>query len=182
MDLACTGWNHPIRSSCAGPRASLRSVFTVIADKAAFTCRVSSRTVSNPASFNPACSHCDNGPASSPIRFTAKPSASKKATTANSSLRAAPLRHLVQRERTPGLQTTRSIRLLLKDKNGPAGYGKCGYFETGRHLSAGKDCFYLPYRDQIEHLDRRQDQGAEEALSLIGGTTDSNTNTKTRRP
>src|SRR6266481_3619819 len=86
IDLACTCWNHPIRSSCASPRASLRSVFTVIADKAAFTCRVSSRTVSNPASFNPACSHCDNGPASSPIRFTAKPSASKKATTASGSL------------------------------------------------------------------------------------------------
>ena len=35
--------NQPIRISWASPRASLRSVFTVIADKAAFTCRVSSR-------------------------------------------------------------------------------------------------------------------------------------------
>src|SRR5262249_9235195 len=44
IDLACTCWNHPIRSSCASPHASLRSVFAVIADSAAFTCRVSSRT------------------------------------------------------------------------------------------------------------------------------------------
>jgi hypothetical protein len=35
------------------PRASLRSVLTVIADSAAFTCRVSSRTVSNPAFLSP---------------------------------------------------------------------------------------------------------------------------------
>jgi len=35
----CTGRNQPIRISWASPRASLRSVFTVIADKAAFTCR-----------------------------------------------------------------------------------------------------------------------------------------------
>src|SRR5262245_46645262 len=86
IDLACTGRNQPIRISWASPRASLRSVFTVIADNAAFTCRVSSRTASNPARFNPACSHCDNGPASSPIRFTAKPSPSKKATRAAGSL------------------------------------------------------------------------------------------------
>ena len=80
IDLACTGRNQPIRISWASPRASLRSVFTIIADNAAFTCRVSSRRVSNPARFSPACSHCDNGPASSPIRFTAKPSDAKKAT------------------------------------------------------------------------------------------------------
>ncbi len=34
--------------------------------------QVSSKTTSNPARFNPACSHCDNGLASSPIRFTAE--------------------------------------------------------------------------------------------------------------
>jgi hypothetical protein len=61
IDLACTGRNQPIRISWASPRASLRSVFIVIADKAAFTCRVPSRTASNPARFSPACSHCDNG-------------------------------------------------------------------------------------------------------------------------
>jgi hypothetical protein len=64
----------------------LRSGFTVIADNAAFTCRVSSKTVSNPARFNPACNHCDNGPASSPIRFTAKSSDPKKSTKASGSL------------------------------------------------------------------------------------------------
>ena len=47
-DLQCTGRNQPIRSSWAMPRASLRSVFTTIADSAAFTCRVSSSTVSKP--------------------------------------------------------------------------------------------------------------------------------------
>src|SRR5262245_13189299 len=75
-----------IRISCASPRASLRSVFTVIADNAAFTCRVSSRTASNPARISPACSHCDNGPASSPISFTGEPSPLKKETRASGSL------------------------------------------------------------------------------------------------
>src|SRR5215203_5408279 len=65
-----------MRRSCAIPRASRRSVLTVIADKAAFltviadkaafTCRVSRRTTSKPASVNAACNHCDKGPASSP--------------------------------------------------------------------------------------------------------------------
>ena len=59
---------------------------TGIADNAAFTCRVSSRTVSNPACVSPACSHCDNGPASSPIRFTGTPSSLKKQTRASGSL------------------------------------------------------------------------------------------------
>ena len=45
-DLRCTGRYQPIRSSRAMPRASLRSVFTVIADNAALTCRVSSSTAS----------------------------------------------------------------------------------------------------------------------------------------
>jgi methylthioribose-1-phosphate isomerase len=59
---------------------------TVIADNAAFTCRVSSRTVPNPACVSPPCSHCDSGPASSPIRFTGKPSPWKKETRASGSL------------------------------------------------------------------------------------------------
>src|SRR6185503_8173735 len=65
--------HRPIPShakSCAMPRASRRSVFTVIADNAAFTCRVSSRTTSKPACVKAACSHCDKGPASSPMRTT----------------------------------------------------------------------------------------------------------------
>jgi len=41
--------NHPIRSSCASPHASLRSVFTVIADNAAFTCpRLPAERFQNP--------------------------------------------------------------------------------------------------------------------------------------
>ena len=52
-DLRCTGRYQPIRSSWAMPRASLRSVFTTIAESAAFTCRVSSSTASNPAPVRP---------------------------------------------------------------------------------------------------------------------------------
>src|SRR5205814_7600839 len=52
----------PMRSSCAIPRASLRSVLITMADSAPFTCRVSSSTTSNPAATKPACSHCDRGP------------------------------------------------------------------------------------------------------------------------
>jgi len=37
-----------MRSSCAIPRASFRSVFTIIADGAALACRVSSSTASKP--------------------------------------------------------------------------------------------------------------------------------------
>src|SRR5512145_2082768 len=48
------------------PRASLRSVFTTIADSAAFTWRVSSSTTSSPPCVRPACSHCDSGPALEP--------------------------------------------------------------------------------------------------------------------
>ena len=48
-DLQCTGRNQPIRSSWAMPRASLRSVLTIMAESAALTCRVSSSTASNPA-------------------------------------------------------------------------------------------------------------------------------------
>ena len=68
------------------PRASLRSVLTVIAESAAFTCRVSSSTASKPASVKPACSHCDNGPASSPIRVNKTPIRRKKRTSASGSL------------------------------------------------------------------------------------------------
>src|SRR5438270_13346059 len=85
-DLACTGRNHPIRSSCAIPRASLRSVLITMADSAAFTCRVSSRTTSNPAATKPACSHCDRGPASNPIRVTPVSSPRKNRTRASGSL------------------------------------------------------------------------------------------------
>jgi transposase-like protein DUF772 len=50
------------------PRASFRSVLTGIALNASRTCRVSSSSTAKPASRMPAYSHCDSGPASSPIR------------------------------------------------------------------------------------------------------------------
>jgi hypothetical protein len=75
-----------MRSSWAMPRASLRSVFTTIADSAAFTCRVSSSTASKPAPLRPACSHCDKGPASSPIRVTFRPRPRNQAIRASGSL------------------------------------------------------------------------------------------------
>ena len=59
--LACTGPYQPSRSGWAIPRASRRSVFTVIADNAAFASRLSSSTVSKPAATRPAWIHCDNG-------------------------------------------------------------------------------------------------------------------------
>ncbi len=68
-DFACTGRYQPSLNSWAMPRASRRSVFTVIADRAAFTCRVSRSTASKPAATRPAWIHCDKGPASSAIRL-----------------------------------------------------------------------------------------------------------------
>ncbi len=103
-DLRCTGRNQPIRSSWAMPRASLRSVFTTIADSAAFTCRVSSSATSNPAAVRPACSHCDSGPASSPIRVTARPSWPKNRTSASGSLAT-----LASRTIRPAASTTQTL-------------------------------------------------------------------------
>src|ERR1700675_5155671 len=74
IDLQCTGRNQPSRISCAIPRASLRSDFTGIASNVLRTCRVSSSSTASPACRIAAKSHCDNGPASSPIRSRPKPS------------------------------------------------------------------------------------------------------------
>src|SRR5690242_7142932 len=50
-------WSVPSQpQQLSGPRASRRSVFTVIADNTAFTCRVSSSTVSKAAPTSPVCS------------------------------------------------------------------------------------------------------------------------------
>jgi len=113
-DFRCTGRNQPIRSSCAMPRASLRSVLTTIADSAALTCRVSSRTASKPAPLRPACSHCDNGPASSPIRVTAKPSPPNQATSASGSLAT-----FASRTIRPAASTTQML-LSFSDTSIPA--------------------------------------------------------------
>ncbi len=84
--MACTGRNQPDRISWAMPRASLRSLFTVIADSAALTRRVSISIAGRPASTSPAWSHCDKGPASSPTRAGGTASPSRKATSASGSL------------------------------------------------------------------------------------------------
>ena len=68
------------------PRASLRSVLTGIALNALRTCLVSSSSTARPASRSAAKSHCDNGPASSPIRVTSVPSPKNQATNASGSL------------------------------------------------------------------------------------------------
>src|SRR3954465_11563092 len=54
------------------PRASLRSVLTIIAESAAFTGLVSSSTASKPALTRAAWSHCDKGPASRPMRASGR--------------------------------------------------------------------------------------------------------------
>ena len=86
IDLQCTGRNQPSRISCAIPRASLRSDFTGIALKASRTCRVSRSSTAKPASRRAAYSHCDKGPASSPIRSSSGPCDRNQAISASGSL------------------------------------------------------------------------------------------------
>jgi hypothetical protein len=68
----CTALYNPTRIICAMPHASLRSLLLTRADNAAFMCRVSTQMIGKPASANSPYSHCDNGPASSPIRAIVK--------------------------------------------------------------------------------------------------------------
>jgi hypothetical protein len=93
-----------MRISCAIPRASFRSVFTVIALSAALTWRVSIKIAGSPASTSPACSHCDNGPASSPMRVNLRPLRSKNATRASRSLCT-----LASRTICPAASTTQTL-------------------------------------------------------------------------
>src|SRR5665213_3941420 len=51
------------------PRASLRSVLLIWAFNTARMCRVSTQITGKPASASVLNSHCDSGPASSPIRL-----------------------------------------------------------------------------------------------------------------
>jgi hypothetical protein len=85
-DLQCTLRNQPSRISWAMPQASFRSVFTGIALKASRTWRVSSNSSASPALARAANSHCDNGPASSPIRLSGTPRASNQAVKGAGSL------------------------------------------------------------------------------------------------
>src|SRR6266498_6008130 len=66
-------------SSGAMPRASLRSLFLICADSAAFICRVSTQITGKPASANALYSHCDKGPASRPMRSMASASSVRTA-------------------------------------------------------------------------------------------------------
>ena len=86
----------------------------LIADSAAFTWRVSSSTTSSPAFVRPACSHCDSGPASSPIRVTTQPSWSKNRISASGSLRT-----LASRTIRPVASTTHTL-LCSSDTSIPA--------------------------------------------------------------
>src|SRR5918996_1281633 len=75
-----------MRISCAIPRASFRSVFTVIALSAALTWRVSIKVAGSRPSTSPGSSHCARGPASRPMRVNRKPLSAKNATRASRSL------------------------------------------------------------------------------------------------
>src|SRR2546423_5597864 len=54
------------------PRASLRSVLLICAFSTACMCRVSTQIAGKPASARTLNSHCDNGPASNPIRLVGR--------------------------------------------------------------------------------------------------------------
>src|SRR5262249_20814390 len=60
-------------------RASLRSLLLICADSAAFICRVSTQITGKHASANALYSHCDNGPASRPMRSMASASSVRTA-------------------------------------------------------------------------------------------------------
>jgi hypothetical protein len=64
-----TGRYSPTRIIWAMPRASLRSVLLICAFSTACMCRVSTQIIGNSASARTLNSHCDSGPASSPIRL-----------------------------------------------------------------------------------------------------------------
>ncbi len=85
-----------------------------MADNAAFTCRVSSSTTSKPAALNPACSHCDSGPASRPIRVGTCSRARKNRTRTSGSLAT-----LVSRTIRPLASTTHTL-LCSNDTSIPA--------------------------------------------------------------
>src|SRR4051794_29543779 len=113
-DLQWTGRNQPIRSSCAMPRASLRSVLTIIAESAAFTCLVSSSTASNPALTRAVWSHCDKGPASRPMRTSGRLRPLRKVISASGSLAT-----LASRTIRPVASTTHTL-LCSNDTSIPA--------------------------------------------------------------
>jgi hypothetical protein len=64
-----SGRTFPLASSERCRSASLRSVLLICAFSTACMCRVSTQITGNSASARALNSHCDNGPASSPIRL-----------------------------------------------------------------------------------------------------------------
>lgn len=58
----------------------------VMAESAAFTCRVSRSTTSKPSATSPRCSHWGNGPASSPTLPIVKPDRRRQALKGSGSL------------------------------------------------------------------------------------------------
>src|ERR1700728_1454809 len=86
--------------------ASLRSVLTGISLKALRTCPVSSSSIAGPACFMPANSHCESGPASSPIRAISKPRSLHHAVKASGSLAT-----LASRTIRPVASTTQMLEL-----------------------------------------------------------------------
>ena len=75
-----------------------------MAESAALTWRVSSSTTSNPAPAKPAWSHCDGGPASSPIPATGTPTGLKNRANASGSLGT-----LASRTIRPAASTTHTL-------------------------------------------------------------------------
>lgn len=84
--LTWTCRNQPVRTICAKPRASLRSVLTGIDPIAAFAWRVSRQMAGNPALTNPSCNHAVSVQASRPIRSMTTPNFRKNPTSACGSL------------------------------------------------------------------------------------------------
>ena len=112
--FTCTGLYSPTRIICAIPRASLRSLlFTCWAFSTAFMWRVSTQITGSPASANPFTSHCDSGPASSPIRAYSSPALFKKAMMASGSVAT-----LVSRTTFPA-SSTMQIAVSLTDTSRP---------------------------------------------------------------
>lgn len=77
--LKCTGRYRFTRIIWAMPRASLRSLLFGCALRNALVCLVSMQITGKPALARPSNSHCDNGPASSPIRPIRKAGSFKNA-------------------------------------------------------------------------------------------------------
>lgn len=73
--LTPTSRYQPVRTICARPQASLRSLLLTCLLRAAFACRASRHTIGKPILRSACQRHVDNGPVSSPMRTASQPSA-----------------------------------------------------------------------------------------------------------